>query len=173
MLYGYARVVNTHNLRFNTTKGQIFTIEDKKSGTIKVYFKESAHYNNNSDDCSNGEGMSYSTNVSNSTEAKKQQLVASQEKCSVDQVPNDDHAYRSENKFDYYSTGPVLESFISGGFPEGSLKKIWIDKLKIIVGMHDMINRIKKTYPWLLPDDYMNSCIWMSRLQINFYAMDV
>ncbi|CAG8715601.1 36511_t:CDS:2 [Gigaspora margarita] len=50
-----------------TSKGQIFTIKDKRFGTIEVYFKEPTHYDNNSGDSDNGEGTSYSTNVPNST----------------------------------------------------------------------------------------------------------
>ncbi|CAG8619332.1 11319_t:CDS:2, partial [Diversispora eburnea] len=81
----------------------------------------------------------------------EQQLVASQERRRVDQDPNNDRA-RIGQKTDLIITlpsGPVLEGFIcevSGGLPAGCPKKIWTDKLKIMVGM---------------------------RLQINLYAMDV
>ncbi|CAG8492558.1 5021_t:CDS:2 [Paraglomus brasilianum] len=74
---------------------------------------------------------------------------------------------------------PVLEGFIcevSGGLPAGCPKKIWIDKLKIMVGMRDMINRIIKTFPGLLPEDYMKIVVFGCQvigLQMNLYAMDI
>ncbi|RHZ61216.1 hypothetical protein Glove_349g12 [Diversispora epigaea] len=111
----------------------------------------------------------------------EQQLVASQERRRVDQDPNDDRA-RMGQKTDLIitlPTGPVLEGFIcevSGGLPAGCPKKIWTDKLKIMVGMRDMINRIIKTFPGLLPEDYMKIVVFGCQvigLQINLYAMDV
>ncbi|CAG8632548.1 2804_t:CDS:2, partial [Paraglomus occultum] len=113
--------------------------------------------------------------------AFRQQLVASQERRRVDQDPNDDHA-RMGQRTDLtitLPTGPALEGFIcevSGGLPAGCPKKIWTDKLKIMVGMRDMINRIIKTFPGLLPEDYMKIVVFGCQvigLQINLYAMDV
>ncbi|RHZ61248.1 hypothetical protein Glove_349g31 [Diversispora epigaea] len=111
----------------------------------------------------------------------EQQLVASQERRRVDQDPNDDRA-RIGQKTDLIitlPTGPVLEGFIcevSGGLPAGCPKKIWTDKLKIMVGMRDMINRIIKTFPGLLSEDYMKIVVFGCQvigIQINLYAMDV
>jgi len=82
----------------------------------------------------------------------EQQLIASQERRRVDQDPNDDRV-RIGRKTDLIITlltGPILEGFIcevSGGIPAGCPKKIWTDKLKIMVGMRDMINRIIMTFP--------------------------
>ncbi|CAG8802689.1 21295_t:CDS:2, partial [Dentiscutata erythropus] len=111
----------------------------------------------------------------------EQQLVASQERRRVNQDPNNDRA-RIGQKTDLIvtlPTGPALEGFIcevSGGLPAGCPKKIWTDKLKIMVGMRDMINRIIKTFPGLLPEDYMKIMVFGCQvigLQINLYAMDV
>jgi hypothetical protein len=60
-------------------------------------------------------------------------------------------------------TGPALEGFIcevSGGLPAGCPKKIWTDKLKLMVGMRDMINRVMKTFPGLPPTDYMKVIVF-------------
>nr|CAG8446406.1 11593_t:CDS:2 [Entrophospora candida] len=74
---------------------------------------------------------------------------------------------------------PILEGFIcevSGGLPAGCPKKIWTDRLKIMVGMRDMINSIMKSFPGLLPEDYMKIVVFGSQvigLQINLYVMYV
>ncbi|RHZ84764.1 hypothetical protein Glove_75g47 [Diversispora epigaea] len=90
----------------------------------------------------------------------EQQLVASQERHRVDQDPNDDRARigQKTNLIITLPTGLVLEGFIcevSGGLPAGCPKKIWTDKLKIMVEMRNMINRIIKTFPGLLSEDYI------------------
>ncbi|RHZ47789.1 hypothetical protein Glove_567g10 [Diversispora epigaea] len=128
----------------------------------------------------------------------EQQLVASQEICRINQDPNDDRASirQKTNLIIVLPTGPPLEGFIcevSGGLPAGCSKKIWTDKLKIMVGMRDMINRIIKTFPGLLPEDYMKIVVfgcqvieiflkddcqqeypfWITGLQMNLYAMDL
>lgn len=103
----------------------------------------------------------------------EQQLVANQEKRRVDQDPNDNYA-RIGQKTDLIitlPTGPILEGFIcevSGGIPAGCLKKIWTDKLKIMVGMYDMINRIIMTFPRLLPEDYMKIVVFGCQVIGNF-----
>ncbi|CAJ0923858.1 18196_t:CDS:2, partial [Entrophospora sp. SA101] len=107
--------------------------------------------------------------------------VANQERRRVDQDHNDDCA-RVVQKTDLIvtlPTGPTLEGFIcevSGGLPAGCPKKIWTDRLKIMVGIRDMINSIMKSFPGLLPEDYMKIVVFGSQvigLQINLYAMDV
>ncbi|GET53530.1 hypothetical protein GLOIN_2v454155 [Rhizophagus irregularis DAOM 181602=DAOM 197198] len=111
----------------------------------------------------------------------EQQLVASQERRRQEQDPNDERA-RVGQKTDIIialPTGPALEGFIcevSGGLPAGCPKKIWTDKLKLMVGMRDMINRVIKTFPGLLPIDYMKVIVFGCQvigLQMNLYAMDV
>ncbi|CAI2193823.1 9454_t:CDS:2, partial [Funneliformis geosporum] len=108
----------------------------------------------------------------------EQQLVASQERRRQEQDPNDERA-RAGQKTDIIivlPTGPALEGFIcevSGGLPAGCPKKIWTDKLKLMVGMRDMINRVMKTFSGLSTTDYESHCIWMPSLQMNLYAMDV
>ncbi|CAB4374453.1 unnamed protein product [Rhizophagus irregularis] len=110
-----------------------------------------------------------------------EQLIASQERRREGQVPNNERA-RAGQKTDIIidlPTGPALEGFIcevSGGLPAGCLKKIWTDKLKLMVGMRDMINRIMKTFPGLLSTDYMKVVVFGCQvigLQMNLYAMDV
>ncbi len=132
----------------------------------------------------------------------EQQLVASQERRRQEQDPNDERA-RAGQKTDIIivlPTGPALEGFIcevSGGLPAGCPKKIWTDKLKLMVGMRDMINRVMKTFPGLPPTDYMKVIVFgcqvigkyilryieisdrrlltffVAGLQMNLYAMDV
>ncbi|CAI2192166.1 15964_t:CDS:1, partial [Funneliformis geosporum] len=76
----------------------------------------------------------------------EQQQVASQEKCRQEQDSNDERA-RARQKTDIIIVlpiGPALEGFICevlGGLPAGYPKKIWTDKLKLMVEMRDMINR--------------------------------
>lgn len=95
----------------------------------------------------------------------EQQLVASQERRRQEQDPNEERA-RVGQKTDIIialPTGPALEGFIcevSGGLPAGCPKKIWTDKLKLMVGMRDMINRVIKTFPGLLPIDYMKVIVF-------------
>ncbi|CAI2191560.1 12549_t:CDS:2, partial [Funneliformis geosporum] len=80
--------------------------------------------------------------------ASELQLIASRERRMEDQDPNNERA-RVGQKTDIIielPTGPALEGFIcevSGGLPAGCPKKIWTDKLKLMVGMRDMINRSK------------------------------
>ena len=106
----------------------------------------------------------------------EQQLIASQERRRVDQDPNDDRA-RIGQKTDLIitlPTGPILEGFIcevSGGIPAGCPKKIWTDKLKIMVGMRDMINRIVMTFPGLLPEDYMKIVVFGCQVIGNFFFL--
>lgn len=111
----------------------------------------------------------------------EQQLVASQERRRQEQDPNDERA-RAGQKTDIIivlPTGPALEGFIcevSGGLPAGCPKKIWTDKLKLMVGMRDMINRVMKTFPGLSTTDYMKVVVFGCQvigLQMNLYAMDV
>ncbi|GES89718.1 hypothetical protein GLOIN_2v454155 [Rhizophagus clarus] len=111
----------------------------------------------------------------------EQQLIASQERRREGQDPNNERA-RAGQKTDIIidlSTGPALEGFIcevSGGLPAGCPKKIWTDKLKLMVGMRDMINRVIKTFPGLSPTDYMKVIVFGCQvigLQMNLYAMDV
>ncbi|CAB4489228.1 unnamed protein product [Rhizophagus irregularis] len=111
----------------------------------------------------------------------EQQLIASQERRREGQDPNNERA-RAGQKTDIIidlPTGPALEGFIcevSGGLPAGCPKKIWTDKLKLMVGMRDMINRIMKTFPGLLSTDYMKVVVFGCQvigLQMNLYAMDV
>lgn len=95
----------------------------------------------------------------------EQQLIASQERRREGQDPNNERA-RAGQKTDIIidlPTGPALEGFIcevSGGLPAGCPKKIWTDKLKLMVGMRDMINRIMKTFPGLLSTDYMKVVVF-------------
>ncbi|CAB5377098.1 unnamed protein product [Rhizophagus irregularis] len=111
----------------------------------------------------------------------EQQLIASQERRREGQDPNNERA-RAGQKTDIIidlPTGPALEGFIcevSGGLPAGCPKKILTDKLKLMVGMRDMINRIMKTFPGLLSTDYMKVVVFGCQvigLQMNLYAMDV
>ncbi|CAG8569521.1 3942_t:CDS:10 [Funneliformis mosseae] len=111
----------------------------------------------------------------------EQQLIASQERRRESQDPNNERA-RAGQKTDIIidlPTGPALEGFIcevSGGLPAGCPKKIWTDKLKLMVGMRDMINRIIKTFPGLPSTDYMKVVVFGCQvigLQMNLYAMDV
>ncbi|RGB39305.1 hypothetical protein C1646_754743 [Rhizophagus diaphanus] len=113
--------------------------------------------------------------------SSEQQLIASQERRREGQDPNNERA-RAGQKTDIIidlPTGPALEGFIcevSGGLPAGCPKKIWTDKLKLMVGMRDMINRIMKTFPGLLSTDYMKVVVFGCQvigLQMNLYAMDV
>ena len=95
----------------------------------------------------------------------EQQLVASQERRRQEQDPNDE-CTRIEQKTNFIivlPTGPALEGFIcevSGGFPVGCPNKIWIDKLKLMVEMRDMINRVMKSFPGLPPTDYMKVIVF-------------
>ncbi|PKY59022.1 hypothetical protein RhiirA4_412299 [Rhizophagus irregularis] len=104
-----------------------------------------------------------------------------QERRREGQDPNNERA-RAGQKTDIIidlPTGPALEGFIcevSGGLPAGCPKKIWTDKLKLMVGMREMINRIMKTFPGLLSTDYMKVVVFGCQvigLQMNLYAMDV
>ncbi|CAJ0907077.1 12050_t:CDS:2 [Entrophospora sp. SA101] len=112
---------------------------------------------------------------------KGELLVASQERCRQEQDSNDECA-RVGEKTDIIialPTGPALEGFIcevSGGLPAGDPKKIWTDKLKLMDGMRDMINRVMKIFPGLPPTDYMKVIVFGCQvigLQVNLYAMDV
>ena len=59
-----------------------------------------------------------------------------------------------------HATGPGFICVVSGGLPVGRSKKIWTDKLKLMVGMRDMINRVLKTFPGLSPTDYMKVIVF-------------
>ncbi|CAG8458436.1 11160_t:CDS:10 [Paraglomus brasilianum] len=110
----------------------------------------------------------------------EQQLFASQERRIDGQDP--DERARIGQKTDLiidFPVGPALEGFIcevSGGLPAGCPKKIWTDKLKIMVGMRDMINRIMKTYPGLPTEYYMKIVVFGCQVvgwQLRLYAMDL
>src|SRR5947209_1025098 len=94
----------------------------------------------------------------------EQQLIASQEGRREEQDP--DERARTGQKTDIIidlPTGPALEGFIcesSRGLPAGCPKKIWTDKLKLMVGMRDMINRVMKTFPGLPPTNYMKVIVF-------------
>jgi len=93
----------------------------------------------------------------------EQQLIASQERRREGRDPNNERA-RAGQKADIIidlPTGPALEGFIcevSGGLSAGCPKKIWTDKLKLMVGMRDIINRVMKTF---LNGLYESYCIRM------------
>ena len=92
-------------------------------------------------------------------------MIASRERRREGQDHNNERA-RVGQKTDIIielPTGPALEGFIcevSGGLPAGCPKKIWTDKLKLMVGMRDMINRVMKTFPGLPSTNYMKVIVF-------------
>src|SRR6266496_4451116 len=95
----------------------------------------------------------------------EQQLIASRERRREVQDPNNERVRvgQKTNIIIELPTGPALEGFIcevSGGLPTGCPKKIWADKLKLMVGMRDMINRVMKTFPGLSTTDYMKVIVF-------------